>query len=79
VAKKKRKPKNPVLVRLGENLRKAREKRGLSQEELAFEAGVHRTYVGGVERAEYNATILTLLRFTRTLGISLREALRDIS
>jgi transcriptional regulator with XRE-family HTH domain len=78
VAKKKRQ-KDPTLIRIGENLRKAREKRGLSQEKLAFQAGVHRTYVGGVERGEYNATILTLLRFTRTLGISLRDALRGIS
>ena len=76
---KKKKQKDPTLIRLGENLRKARERRGLSQEELAFQAGVHRTYVGGVERGEYNATILTLLRFTRTLGISLRDALRGIS
>ncbi len=76
---KTRNPKDPAQVRLGENLRKAREKRGLSQEELAFQAGVHRTYVGGVERGEYNATVLTLLRFTRTLGISLRDALRGIS
>jgi transcriptional regulator with XRE-family HTH domain len=75
---KKRKPKNPALVRIGENLRKAREKRGLSQEELAFEAGVHRTYVGGVERAEYNVTVLTLLRFTKALGITLQDAIRGL-
>ena len=74
----KRKPKNPALVRLGENLRKAREKRSLSQEELAFEAGVHRTYVGGVERAEYNVTVLTLLRFTKALGITLKDAIKGL-
>lgn len=78
MAKKKRKPKDPALIRLGENLRKAREKRGLSQEELAFEAGVHRTYVGGVERAEYNVTILTLLRFTKALGITVQDAIRGL-
>jgi len=78
VAKKRPKPKDPVLVRIGENLRIAREKRGLSQEELAFQAGVHRTYVGGVERAEYNVTVLTLLRFTKTLGITLQDAIRGL-
>ena len=78
MAKKKRKPKDPALVRIGENLRKAREKRGLSQEELAFEAGVHRTYVGGVERAEYNVTVLTLRRFVKALGIPIQEVLRGI-
>ena len=65
-------------MRIGENLRKAREDRGWSQEELAFEAGVHRTYVGGVERAEYNVTVLTLLRFTKALGITLQDSLRGI-
>ena len=73
-----RKKKDPSLVRIGENLRKAREDRGWSQEELAFQAGVHRTYVGGVERAEYNVTVLTLLRFTKALGISLQDALRGL-
>jgi transcriptional regulator with XRE-family HTH domain len=71
--------KDQALVRLGRNLRKAREARGWSQEELAYRCGVHRTYVGGVERAEYNITILTLRRFTKALGISLRDAIRGIT
>ena len=71
--------KDRALVRLGKNLRKAREARGWSQEELAFRCGVHRTYVGGVERGEYNVTILTLRRFTKTLRITLREALQGMS
>lgn len=70
------KKRNSTLVRLGENLRKVREQRGLSQEELAFKAGVHRTYVGGVERGEYNVTVLTLHRFVHALGINLQDALR---
>lgn len=70
--------KNQALVRLGQNLRRAREERGWSQEQLALKCGVHRTYVGGVERAEYNVTILTLRKITRRLGISLQDALRGI-
>jgi transcriptional regulator with XRE-family HTH domain len=66
-------------VRLDANLRKAREKRGWSQEEMAFQCGVHRTYVGSVDRGEYNVTIPTLRRFTKALGTSLRDALRGIS
>ena len=73
-----RKKKDPSLVRIGENLRKARENQGLSQEELASKAGVHRTYVGGVERAEYNVTVLTLLRFTKALGITHQDAMRGL-
>ena len=71
--------KDDALVRLGKNLRKAREKRGWSQEEFAFKCGVHRTYVGSVERGEYNVTILTLRKFSRALGISLRDAIRGIT
>ena len=68
-----------ALIKLGRNLRKAREKRGWSQEEFAHRCGVHRTYVGGIERAEYNVTILTLRKFTKALGISLREAIRGLT
>ncbi len=71
--------KNPALVKLGENLRKARERHGWSQEELAFECDVHRTYVGSVERGEYNVTILTLQKFTKALGITLKEAIRGLA
>jgi len=70
--------KDSTLRRLGENLRKVREQLGLSQEELAFRAGVHRTYVGGIERGEYNVTVLTLRKFTKTLGITVQDALRGI-
>ena len=70
--------KDRALVKLGGNLRKAREARGWSQEELAFKCGVHRTYVGGIERAEYNVTVLTLLRLTKALSISLQDAIRGI-
>ncbi|UCC32789.1 MAG: helix-turn-helix transcriptional regulator [Phycisphaerales bacterium] len=71
--------KNIALVRLGANLRKVREAKGWSQEELAFQCGIHRTYVGSVERGEYNVTILTLRKFTKALGISLRDAIRGVS
>ncbi|MEK6674112.1 MAG: helix-turn-helix transcriptional regulator [Planctomycetota bacterium] len=71
--------KDTTLVKLGENLRRVREQRGWSQEELAFKAGVHRTYVGGVERGEYNVTVLTLRKFTKTLGITVQDALRGLS
>ena len=41
----------------------------------ALRSGVHRTYVGGVERGEYNVTVLTLKKFTKVLGLSLPQAL----
>ena len=71
--------KDPMLLQLGKHLRKVREQRGWSQEELAFKCGLHRTYVGAVERGEYNLTLLTLRKITRTLRISLADAVRSIS
>ena len=70
--------KDPMLRQLGQYLRGVRERRGWSQEELAHECGLHRTYIGAVERGEYNVTILTLSKLTRSLGISLQTALRGI-
>ena len=70
--------KDPTLLKLGKNLRKARESRGWSQEEMAARCDVHRTYVGSVERGEYNVTVLTLKKMTKTLGISIRDSLRGI-
>ena len=71
--------KDPMLLRLGRYLRSVREKRGWSQEDLASEAGLHRTYVGAVERGEYNVTLLTLRTITDALGISLGDAIGSIS
>ena len=71
--------KDQALVRLGANLRRVREGKGWSQEELAYRCEVHRTYVGSVERGEYNVTILTLRKFTKALGISLRDAIRGVT
>ena len=71
--------KDPMLWRLGEYLRSVREEKGWSQEELAFKCELHRTYVGAIERAEYNVTILSLRRITDALGVSLAEAFGSIS
>jgi transcriptional regulator with XRE-family HTH domain len=71
--------KDPMLAQLGRYLRSVREKRGWSQEELAFECGLHRTYIGSVERGEYNVTLLTLSRITDKLGITLADAIGGIS
>lgn len=71
--------KDPLLKSLGDYLRSVREERGWSQEELAFKAGVHRTYIGGIERAEYNVTILTLRTITDALGITILDAVKGMS
>lgn len=57
------------------NLRKLRSKRNLSQEKLAELTGLHRTYVGSVERGERNISIDNMERFSLALGVSVSELL----
>lgn len=58
------------------NLRAQRLARGLSQEELADRAGIHRTYVGSVERGERNVSIENMDRLAVALGVELAMLLR---
>jgi len=65
--------KHPVLMKFAKIIKDTREKMGISQEELAFIAGVHRTYIGMIERGEQNVTLLTIRRIADALGVSLAE------
>ena len=58
-----------IRRRVGLNLKKHRRAAGLSQEGLADECGLHRTYVSGVERGIRNPTVVVLERLARPLGI----------
>jgi transcriptional regulator with XRE-family HTH domain len=55
--------------RVGRNLRRHRKAAGLSQEDFAEALGVHRTYVGGIERGERNLTLQSVERIAARLGI----------
>ena len=58
-----------VRRRVGLNLRRFREELGLSQEELAFRCGLHRTYISGVERGVRNPTVLVLEKISMALKV----------
>ena len=60
-----------------ENLRKARHEKGLSQEDFAELANLHRTYVGSVERAERNVSIDNMERLAVAAGVSLPSLLQE--
>ena len=65
--------KREVLIKFGNKIRKERLSLGLSQEELAARAGVHRTYVGMIERAEKNITLTNIEKIAEALKLSIDE------
>lgn len=56
------------LLRFGQRLAEIRKKCGWSQERLALESGLARSYLGGVERGQRNIAVLNILRLARTLS-----------
>jgi transcriptional regulator with XRE-family HTH domain len=63
---------------VGRALRLAREKRGLSQEHLAMDAGYTREYIGLLERGRKNLTLLAVFRLAQVLAIAPSELVRDV-
>ncbi|HEU5295783.1 MAG TPA: helix-turn-helix transcriptional regulator [Burkholderiaceae bacterium] len=70
-----RKPSSHLTAALAVNIRAFREARGLSQEEFADLCGLHRTYVGSVERGERNVTLSTLEVLASVVGVSVPQLL----
>ena len=60
-----------------DNIKKIRLAQGISQEALADLAGLHRTYIGAVERGERNITLLNANRITEALQVSLSDCLKE--
>ncbi len=63
-------------LNLGAAVRRIRNERGLSQEQLSHAIGYHRTFVGAVERGERNLTLSTVTELAERLGVSWRDLLR---
>jgi transcriptional regulator with XRE-family HTH domain len=64
-------PSSKILLSFGKRVREERLKRGFSQEKFAELVGVHRTYIGMVERGEKNITIENIEKIAKALGISI--------
>jgi len=65
-----------ISIKFGMKVRELRILKGLSQEQLAHDANVHRTYIGMVERAEKNVTLVSIDKIAKALGVSIIELLR---
>ena len=65
--------KSEISVKFGERVRELRIQKGLSQEQLAHIANVHRPYIGMIERAEKNITLVNIEKIAKALGIKLKD------
>ncbi|MDE0471257.1 MAG: helix-turn-helix transcriptional regulator [Ekhidna sp.] len=66
-----------ILKKFGENVRKLRKAHNISQEELAYQADLHRTYIGMIERAEKNITLLNIEKIANALDVDIRDLLTE--
>lgn len=62
-----------IEKQFGERIRELRLARGLSQEKLAFKSGMHRTYLGSIERGERNPSLKNIAAIAEALGVSLSQ------
>jgi len=67
--------KQSILIKFGERVREIRKEKGLSQEELAHKADLHRTYIGMIERAEKNITLINIEKIANALEVDIKELL----
>lgn len=68
-----------IRKQVGLNVRRYREEKGWSQEELAFEAGMHRTYISGIERGVRNPTVTVVVKLAVNLDVPPEWLLRTSS
>jgi transcriptional regulator with XRE-family HTH domain len=64
-------------AKLGRNVRRLRQQRRLTREQLAFEAEIDLTYVGGIERGKRNPSLLVMARIADALSVALPKLLSD--
>lgn len=66
-----------ILVKFGQRVRALRLKQNISQEKLAEKANVHRTYIGMIERAEKNITLINIEKIAKALEVSIYDLFID--
>lgn len=65
--------KKAILIKFGNKVKEIRLKQNISQEKLAEKANVHRTYIGMIERAERNITLVNIEKIANALGIQIAD------
>ena len=68
--------KHDILIKFGQRVREIRLKNGLSQDQLSFKADMHRTYIGMIERAEKNITLLNIEKIAAALEVEIMDLLK---
>lgn len=72
------KGRTPRQVELGDRIRRYRSRLGLSQEALAYEAGLNRTYIASLEAGQRNPSLDLMARLAKALGIDLGELVKGL-
>jgi len=67
-----------ILKRFGKRIQQLRKQQGISQEDLAFKSGLHRTYIGGIELGKRNLSLNNIARLAKALKISLSKLFEDL-
>ena len=65
--------KDNINILFGKRVRQLREQKGISQEQLGFDVGLHRTYIGQIERAEKNITLKNIEKIAKQLDVNISE------
>lgn len=69
---------HPILELFGKNVQKYRTEQNISQEKLAEKAHLHRTYIGMVERAERNITLINMQKIAYALGVEIGDLVKQL-
>ncbi|MFA5330559.1 MAG: helix-turn-helix transcriptional regulator [Prolixibacteraceae bacterium] len=66
-----------ILIKFGQRVREIRKGKNLSQEDLSFKADLHRTYIGMIERAEKNITLINIEKIALALDVDIKELFNE--